>query len=81
MSCGVAVKIGVKRVIFANIFAWPVAWYAMHKWLQYFAYRINIGWWTFLLAGVLALLIALLTVTYQAIRAAIANPVESLRYE
>ena len=70
-----------KWVLLANIFAWPIAWYAMNKWLQNFAYRINIGWWPFLLAGVLVLVIALLTVSYQAIRAALANPVESLRYE
>ena len=68
-------------VLFSNLIAFPIAWYAMNKWLQNFAYRINIGWWTFLLAGVLVLVIALLTVSYQAIRAATANPVESLRYE
>ncbi len=63
------------------IVAWPVAWYAMNKWLQNFAYRIEIGWWVFVLAGTLALVIALLTVSTQAVRAALANPVESLRYE
>ena len=71
----------MKRVIIANIFAWPVAWFVMHKWLQYFAYQIEISWWTFLLAGAMALVIALLTVSYQAIMSAVANPVESLRYE
>ncbi|RMD64473.1 FtsX-like permease family protein [Candidatus Parcubacteria bacterium] len=71
----------VKLVLLANVIAWPVAWYAMHKWLQNFAYRIGIGWWVFALAGGLALLIALLTVSTQAARAALANPVESLRYE
>ena len=70
-----------KWVLLANIIALPIAWYAMNKWLQNFAYRINISWWTFVLAGVLVLVIALLTVSYQAIRAAMANPVESLRYE
>jgi putative ABC transport system permease protein len=68
-------------IIFANAIAWPIAYYAMNRWLQNFAYRIDIGWWTFLLAGAMALLIALLTVSYQAIKAALANPVESLRYE
>ena len=68
-------------VLLSNIIAWPIAWYVMNRWLQNFAYRINIGWWMFVLAGVLALLIALLTVSYQAIKAARANPVESLRYE
>ncbi len=70
-----------KWVLIANIMACPIAHYAMNKWLQNFAYRINIGWWTFLLAGAMALVIAILTVSYQAIRAATANPVEALRYE
>ena len=68
-------------VLLANIFAWPIAWYAMNKWLQSYAYRIELRWWIFALAGVFAMLIALLTVSWQAIRAARANPVESLRYE
>ncbi len=59
----------------------PLAWFAMNRWLQNFAYRIEISWWVFALAGGLALVIALLTVSTQAIRAALANPVESLRYE
>ncbi len=70
-----------KWVIFANILAWPIAYYAINKWLQDFAYRVNIAWWAFLLAGTLALVIALLTVSYQAIKVAIVNPIESLRYE
>jgi putative ABC transport system permease protein len=53
----------------------------MNKWLQNFAYRISIGWWIFVLAGVIALLIALLTVSWQSFRAASKNPVEALRYE
>ncbi|MCZ6819912.1 MAG: ABC transporter permease [Calditrichaeota bacterium] len=71
----------VRLVLLANIIAWPVAWYAIQKWLQEFAYRIEISWWVFALSGGLALVIALLTVSTQAIRAALANPVESLRYE
>ncbi len=71
----------VKLVLLANLVAWPVAWYAMNKWLKNFAYRIDIGWWVFALAGGLALVIALLTVSTQAVRVALANPVESLRYE
>ncbi len=71
----------LKLVIVANIISWPISWFAMNHWLQGFAYRIEIGWWAFLLAGGLALLIALLTVSTQAIRVAVANPVESLRYE
>jgi len=78
---GLLSKDFVKLVLIANLLAWPVAWYAMNRWLQDFAYRINIGWWIFALAGGVALLIALLTVSTQAIKAALANPVESLRYE
>lgn len=71
----------IKWILLANLFAWPIAWYAMHRWLQNFAYRIEIGWWIFALAGGLALGVALLTVSWQAVRAATINPVESLRYE
>jgi putative ABC transport system permease protein len=63
------------------IIACPIAWYVMHKWLQNFAYRINMSWWVFALAGVVALIIALLTVSWQSYRAASKNPVEALRYE
>jgi putative ABC transport system permease protein len=68
-------------VMISIIIACPIAWYAMYKWLQNFAYGISIGWWTFALAGVVALLIALLTVSIQSYRAASKNPVEALRYE
>ncbi len=71
----------IKLVLIANFAAWPLAWYAMNKWLQNFAYRIDISWPVFALAGGLALVIALFTVSIQAIRAALANPIESLRYE
>jgi ABC-type antimicrobial peptide transport system permease subunit len=71
----------LKLVAIAIVLASPVAYYLMNKWLGDFAYRISIGWWVFVLAGVLALLIALLTVSFQAIRAAISNPVKSLRTE
>jgi ABC-type antimicrobial peptide transport system permease subunit len=71
----------VKLVLLANLIAWPAAYFAMNKWLQNFAYRIDIGWWMFALAGGLALLIAFVTVSAQAIKAALANPVEALRYE
>ena len=71
----------LKLVIIANIIAWPIAYYAMNQWLQGFAYRINLGISTFILSGLIALLIAILTVSYQAIKAARANPVEALRYE
>ncbi len=71
----------VKLVLIANLLAWPVAYLIMNQWLQDFAYRVGINWWVFALAGGLALIIALLTVSTQAIKAALANPVEALRYE
>jgi ABC-type antimicrobial peptide transport system permease subunit len=69
----------LKLIIIAIIIATPVAWWAINKWLEGFAYRINISWWVFAVAGMLALLIALVTISFQAIKAALANPVESLR--
>ncbi len=71
----------LKLVCIAIILASPVAYYLMNRWLQDFAYRIDISWWIFIAAGTMALLIALLTVSFQAIKAAIANPVKSLRTE
>jgi putative ABC transport system permease protein len=65
----------------AYVITVPVAWYAMHKWLQSFAYKTELSWWIFILAGLLALGIALLTVSWQSWRAATRNPVEALRYE
>ncbi|HUZ58539.1 MAG TPA: ABC transporter permease [Hanamia sp.] len=59
----------------------PVTWWAMHNWLQDFAYRINIHWWVFALAGIVAILISVLTISFQAIKAAVANPIDSLRME
>ncbi len=71
----------VKLVLIASVIAFPVAWWVMNKWLQDFSYRINIGWAVFVVAGSAALLIALLTVSFQAIKAAVANPVAALRSE
>jgi putative ABC transport system permease protein len=71
----------IKLVLIANIIAWPLAWWAMNKWLQDFAYRINIQWWVFVLAGGAAILIAFFTVSFQSVKAAVANPVKSLRSE
>jgi putative ABC transport system permease protein len=71
----------LRLVVIASLIAFPAAWWAMNKWLQSFAYRINISWWVFVVAGFSALLIALLTVSFQAIKAAMANPVKSLRTE
>jgi putative ABC transport system permease protein len=71
----------LKLVLIANLLAWPTAWYAMRRWLDDFAYRIEIGTDIFVMAAVLALLISLVTISYQAIKAASANPVKSLRTE
>ncbi|HYJ62213.1 MAG TPA: ABC transporter permease, partial [Parafilimonas sp.] len=68
-------------VVIAIIIASPLAWLLTNKWLEDFAYRININGWIFLIAGISAVLIALTTVSFQAIKAAIANPVKSLRTE
>lgn len=71
----------LKLVILSSLIAFPLAWFAMNKWLQDFAYRITISWWVFALAGTTALVIAFATVSFQAIKAALANPVKSLRSE
>lgn len=71
----------VALVVVAMLIATPIAWYAMHKWLQDYNYRIDISWTTFALAGMLAVVIALLTISFQSIKAALANPVKSLRSE
>jgi putative ABC transport system permease protein len=71
----------IKLVLIANGFAFPVAWWATNKWLQEYAYHIDVKWWVFVVAAVSAVIIALLTVSFQAIKAAIANPVKSLRTE
>jgi putative ABC transport system permease protein len=71
----------LKLVVIANIIAWPIAWFVMHSWLQDFAYRITIQWWIFAVAGILSILIAFFTVSFQSIKAAVTNPVKSLRSE
>jgi putative ABC transport system permease protein len=71
----------LKLVVIASVISFPLAWWIMNKWLQDFAYRIHIGWWVYVIAGMVALVIALVTVSFQAIKAAIANPVKSLRTE
>jgi putative ABC transport system permease protein len=78
---GMLSKDFLKYVLIAAVIAWPLAWFSIYKWLQDYAYRIHISWWIFLLAVLLAMLIALITISYQAIKAAIANPVKSLRTE
>jgi putative ABC transport system permease protein len=69
----------IKLVMVALVLAFPLAWFAMNKWLEGFAYRINIGWEIFAAAGIMALLIAIVTVSFQAVKAALANPVKSLK--
>ncbi|MBX2923402.1 MAG: ABC transporter permease [Chitinophagaceae bacterium] len=71
----------IRLILVALLIASPIAWYFMNKWLQDFAYRIAIEWWMFALAGLLAILIALVTISFQSIKAAMANPVKSLRTE
>jgi putative ABC transport system permease protein len=71
----------LKLVLFAFLLAVPFTWWIMHNWLQDFAYRINIPWWSFALAGLFSLLIALCTICFQALKAAVSNPVTSLRSE
>jgi len=71
----------VKLVLIAIVIATPIAWYAMSKWLQDFAYRINVEWWMFLIAGLMAIVIEFITISFQAIKAAVANPIKSLRSE
>ena len=78
---GMLSKEFIKLVLIACIIAFPLSYWAMYKWLQDFAYRINISWWVFVLAGAAALFIAFFTISFQAIKASIANPVKSLRTE
>jgi putative ABC transport system permease protein len=71
----------IRLIVIANVIAWPISYLVMSRWLEDFAYRTDIGWWVFAFAGGLTLLIALMTVSFQAVKAALANPVEALRYE
>jgi putative ABC transport system permease protein len=71
----------LKLVLIANGIAFPLAWWAANKWLQEYAYHVDVKWWIFAMAGLMAILLALITVSYQAIKAAIVNPVKSLRME
>jgi putative ABC transport system permease protein len=71
----------LKWITLANIVAWPLAWFAMNKWLQDFAYHTELRWWMFIIAGGISFLIGLATVSFQAVKAATSNPVKSLRYE
>jgi putative ABC transport system permease protein len=70
-----------KWTLLANVIAWPVAYFLMRRWLNEFAYRIQIGLDVFILSGLVALLLTILTIGFQTARAAVANPVDSIRYE
>jgi putative ABC transport system permease protein len=78
---GLLSKSFIGLILISSVLAFPIAWWAMNKWLEDFTYRIRIGWWVFLVAGAAALMIAFITISFQAIKAAIANPVKSLRTE
>ncbi len=78
---GMISKDFVKLVLIAILFAFPIAWWAMHEWLQGFAYHVGVSWWIFALAGSIVVVITLITVSFQSIRASMANPVKSLRTE
>jgi putative ABC transport system permease protein len=83
-SAGIAFMLNkdfLRLVTIAILIASPIAYYCMYQWLQDFAYRIHISWWMFVLSGAGAVLIALATISYQSVKAAIANPVKSLRSE
>ena len=71
----------LRLVIIASLIAFPVAWWAMHAWLQNFNYRTSISWWVFLLSGSMAVIIAMFTIGYQAVKASLANPIKSLKTE
>ncbi len=75
------IKDFLKLVVIASVFAFPIAWWGMNKWLLNFAYRVNIGWWIFIVAALIAVAVTLVTISYQAIKAAVSNPVNSLRSE
>ncbi|HTI08214.1 MAG TPA: FtsX-like permease family protein, partial [Puia sp.] len=78
---GLLSKDFLRLVFLALLIACPIAWWAMHKWLEDFAYRAEIGWWEFVLAGVMVLAITIFTVGWRAIKAGMKNPIESLRVE
>jgi ABC-type antimicrobial peptide transport system permease subunit len=71
----------LQLVFISSLVAFPISWYAMHLWLQNYAYRISIDWWVFVVASLMALVIALLTISFQAVRAALSSPVKNLRTE
>jgi putative ABC transport system permease protein len=71
----------IKWVLVANLIAWPVSWWALDNWLDNYAYRVPLNWWVFILAGIITSIITILIVSYQGFKSALANPVDSMRYE
>jgi len=71
----------LKLLALSSLLAFPLAWYAMHSWLQDYAYHVTIHWWVFVIAALSSILIAFITISFQTIRAAIVNPIQSLRSE
>jgi putative ABC transport system permease protein len=71
----------IKLVLIASVISFPLSWWAMHAWLQDFAYRVAISWWVFLLSGLLSVVIAVITISFQVVKAAVANPVITLKAE
>jgi ABC-type antimicrobial peptide transport system permease subunit len=78
---GLLSKDFLRLVVLSCLIAFPVAWWAMHDWLQNYEYRVHIQWWVFAVAGILSVLIALFTISFQAIKAAMSNPIKNLRTE
>jgi putative ABC transport system permease protein len=68
-------------ILLANLIAWPIAWYALNRWLQNFAYHTSLSWWIFIVSGMSVMAVALLTMSWQTLRAARTNPIDSLKYE
>ena len=84
MVCGVVVMLSkqyTKWIVLGNVIAWPIVYFTMDRWMRNFAYKSGISLWSFLAAAVLVLIVALLTVSYQTLKAALTNPAESLKYE
>jgi len=74
-------KTFARLVLLANIIAWPIAYWAISSWLNLYAFRTELQWWFFFFAGLLSLIIAVITISFQAIRASLINPAEALKYE
>ena len=71
----------MKWVLIANLIAWPIAWYLMDNWLDNFAFHVSFGWWIFVIAGLISIVIASSTVMFQSIKTGLTNPINALKYE